>query len=79
MLITVVLMLFKLEDKKELHEELKSQWSVLKGFNQQHSKSYIIPQPTDLFCHTILLAKFNMLTSFSLHFLANIEGAYTPT
>ena len=33
----------------------------------------------DLFLHTILLAEFNMLTSFSLHFLANIEGAYTPT
>ena len=33
----------------------------------------------DLFRHTILLAEFNMLTSFSLHFLANIEGAYTPT
>ena len=28
---------------------------------------------------TILLAKFNMLTSSSLHFLANIEGAYNPT
>ena len=37
-----------------------------------------MPQPTDLFCHTILLAKFNMLTSFSPHFLANIEGAYNP-
>ena len=72
-------MLFQLEDKKELHEELKSQWSVLKGFTWQHSKYYTIPQPTDLFCHTILWAKFNMLTSFSLHFLANIEGAYTPT
>ena len=35
-----------------------------------------MPQPTDLFCHTILSAKFNTLTSFSPHFLANIEGAY---
>ena len=47
-------------------------------FNWQHSKSYTIPQPTDLFCHVILLAKFNMFTSFSLHFLVNIEGAYYP-
>ena len=35
-----------------------------------------MPQPTGLFCHTILSAKFNTLTSFSPHFLANIEGAY---
>ena len=34
-------------------------------------------QPIDLFCHTILLAKFYMLTSFNLHFLANNEEAYT--
>ena len=79
MLITIVLMLFKHEDKKELYEEVKSQWSALRGFNWQHSKSYIIPQPIDLFCHTTLLAKFNMLTSFRPYFLANIEGAYTPT
>ena len=31
-------------------------------------------QPTDLFCRTIFFAKFNMLTSFSLHFLANVQG-----
>ena len=79
MLITVVLLLFKLEGKKELHEEVKSQWSTLRSFNWQHSKSYIMPQPTDLFCNTILCAKSIMLTSFSQHFLANIEGAYTPT
>ena len=76
--ITVVSLLFKLEDKKEFHEEIKSQWSTLRGFNWQHSKSHIIPQPSDLFCHTILLTKFNMLTSFSPHFVANIERAYTP-
>ena len=79
MLIIAVLMLSKLEDKKELHKEVKSQWSALRGFNWQHSKFYIIPQSTDLFCHTILLTKLNMLTSFSPHFLANIERAYTPT
>ena len=79
MLITVVLLLFKLEGKKELHEEVKSQWSTLRSFNWQHSKSYIMPQPTDLFCHTVLFAKFNMLTNFSPHFLVNIEGAYIPT
>ena len=33
MLITVVLFLFEHEDKKELHEEIKSQWSDLRGFN----------------------------------------------
>ena len=32
---------------------------------------------TDLFCLTFLFAKFNMLASFILHFLANIEE-YTP-
>ena len=78
MLTTVVLLLFKLEDKQELHEEVKSQWNALMGFNRQHSKSQIIPQLTDLFCHTILSAKFNMLTSFSPHFLENIEEAYPP-
>ena len=36
-----------------------------------------MPQPTDVFCHTILFAKFNVLTSFSPHFLANIEKART--
>ena len=48
------------------------------SFTWQHSKSYIMPQPTDLFCHTIFFAKFSMLTSSSLQFLANIEGGYTP-
>ena len=33
MLITIVLLLFKLEDKKELHEEVKSQWSAIRDFN----------------------------------------------
>ena len=78
-LITIVLLVFKLEDKKDLHEQVNSQWSALRGFNWQHSKSYVMPQPTDLFCHTIFLAKFNMLMSFSPHFLANMEGSYTPT
>ena len=32
---------------------------------------------TDLFCLTILFAKFNMLASFILHSLANIDGC-TP-
>ena len=78
MLITVVLLLFKLEHKKELHEEVnKSQWSAPRGFNWQHSKSYIMLEPTDLFCHTIFFSIFNMLTSLSLQFLLNIYGAYT--
>ena len=41
MLNTVVLMLFKLEDKKELHEKLKGPWSVLKGVLTDN-----IPRPT---------------------------------
>ena len=48
-------------------------------FKWQHSKSYIMPQTTDLFYHTNFFAKSNMLLSFSSHFFANIEGAYTPT
>ena len=76
MLITVVLLLFELENKKELDEEIKSQWSALRCYKWQHSNYYIMPQPTDLFCHANFFAKFNMLTSFSLHFFANIEGEY---
>ena len=63
--------------KKELHKEVKSQWSTLRGFNWQHSKPYIMSQPSKRFRHTIFSAKFNMLTSFIPHFPANIEGAYT--
>ena len=29
---------------------------------------------TDLFCLTIIFAKFNILASFIVHFLANIDG-----
>ena len=79
MLITVVLLLFKLEYKKELNEEVKSQWSSLRGFNRQHSKFYIMPQPTNLFSCKILLAKFNKLTSLSPYFLGTTKGPYTPT
>ena len=79
MLINVALLLFKLEDKKELHEEVTPEWSAIRGFKWQYSKSYIIPQTTNLFCHKILFFEFNILTSFSPHFFANIEGAYTPT
>ena len=32
LIITVVLLIFKLEDKKELHEKVKLQWSALRGF-----------------------------------------------
>ena len=54
-----------LKIKKELHEEVKFQWSALRVFNWQHFNSYMIPQHTDLFCHTIIFAKFKMLTSFN--------------
>ena len=73
MLITVILMLFKLEDKKELHGEVFSLNGVPWGVLTDNVPS-LIPQPIDLFCHTIFLAKFIMLTSFSPHFFANIEG-----
>ena len=80
LLMAIVLLLFKMENKKELHEEVnKFQWSALVLFKSKHSKSNVMPQPIDLFCHTIVFAKFSMLTSFSLHFCANMEGAYTPT
>ena len=36
------LLLFKTEDKEELPQEVKSQWSAQTGFNPQHSKSYIM-------------------------------------
>ena len=59
------LALFKLENKKELHGEInKSRWSPVRGFNWQHSKSYIMPQPTD--------CQIQYVTSLSLQFLANI-------
>ena len=61
-LVTVVLLLFKLENKKGLHKEVnKCQWSALRVFNWQDSKSYIMPQPTDLFCHTVSFTKFNIV------------------
>ena len=72
------LLLFKHENKKELREEFNSQWNSLRDSNWQHSKTYIMPQPTDLFCHAIILAKFNMLC-FNLHLPANIEGSHIPT
>ena len=43
---------------------------ILRGFNWEHSISCTIHKLTDLFCLTILLAKFNILASFILHFLA---------
>ena len=71
-------MLFKLEDKKELHKEVNSQWSALSGFNWQYSKSYIMPQHADLLCHTIVFVKFNILPSFSPHFLEVLREHILP-
>ena len=48
------------------------------GFNLEHSISHIMHELTDLFCLTILFAKYNILASFILHFLENIEG-HMPT
>ena len=64
--ITVLLLLFQLEGKKELHWEVKSWGLVERGFNWQHFNSSLMPQPTDLFSPTILIfVKFNMLTKFN--------------
>ena len=40
------------------------------GFNLEHSISHIMHELTDLFCLTILFAKYNILASFILHFLS---------
>ena len=60
------LLLFPFERQKELYDE--SWWSAQRGINWQHSHSYIVAQPTDLFYHTILLfAKSSMLINFNPH------------
>ena len=66
MLITVLLLLFKHEGKKELHEEEKCRWSVLRGFSWQLSNSYIMSQPGNLLCYTIFLTWLSTLTSTNL-------------
>ena len=71
MSITVILLLFKLEEKKIA----LSQWSTLRRFNWEHSNSYTIRKLTDLFCLTILFAKFNMLAGFILRFLQILRDA----
>ena len=40
----------------------------MRSFNWDHSNSYLMHKLTDLFCLTILFAKFNILASFNLHF-----------
>lgn len=67
MLMTVPLFLFLLEGQKRLDEEITSWWSAQRSFNWNHSNSYIILQPTDLFCYTVLIfVKSKMLISFNL-------------
>ena len=74
-----VLLLFKLKDKeKAWWGGYKTQWSAMRGFNWQNSNSYIMRKPFGLFFHTILFTKFNMLASFYLHLLANIDGGTPP-
>ena len=46
----------------------------MRGFNWEHSNSCIIYKLTDIFCLTIFFDNFNILASFILHSLANIEG-----
>ena len=50
----------------------------MRDFNSEHSNSYIMHKLTDLFFLTTLFTKCNILASFLLQFLANIEG-YIPT
>ena len=65
MLITVVLLLFKLEGIKELNEEVKSRWSALRVLTDNMPILICVTQMTDLFYNTIPSAKCNMLTSFN--------------
>ena len=79
MLISVVLLLFKVEDKKRAWwGGYKFQGSALRSFNWQHCNSYVLCKPTDLFCDAILFAKFNMLASFNLHFFSKYWGSIDP-
>ena len=55
-----------------------SQWSTMRSCNWEQSNFYIMYKFTDLFCLTILFAKFSILVTFILHVIANIEGC-SPT
>ena len=64
--VDVILLLILLESRKELLEEVRSWWSGKRGLNWQQCNSYIMPQPTELFCHTFpIFVKSNMLISFN--------------
>ena len=65
MLITVALLLLKIENRKELHQEVKLNGGPLRDLKWLHSNPYIMPQLAGLFWHTILFAKFNILISFN--------------
>ena len=66
LLIAVLLLLFRLEGKKELHWDVNSWGLAQRGFNRQRFNSSLMPQPSDLFSATILFfAKFNMLTKLN--------------
>ena len=60
---TVVLLLFKFEDKKKHYDESKSQWSVQRGITHNIQVLYNA-STTDLFRHTMLFAKFNYASKF---------------
>ena len=55
-----------------------SQWSTMRSCNWEQSNFYIMYKFTDLFCLTILFAKFSVLVIFILHVTANIERC-SPT
>ena len=50
----------------------------MRGFNGDHSNSYLMHKLTELFCLTIFFAKFNILASFKLHFLME-QGHSVPS
>ena len=67
----VLLLLFFLKGQKEIHEEVKSWWNGQRGLYWEHSNSYIMVQPTDLFCHAVLI-----FVKVLAHLLANIEETH---
>ena len=62
--------------RETLDEEVIS--LTLRGFNWEHSNSYIMRKLTNLFSLTMLFDKFKMLASFILDVLAIVER-YTAT
>ena len=65
-----------LEVKKELYEEVDSSWGLQRSLNWQHSNSHIMNQPSVI--HSSIFTPA-ICQQVSIHYLANTEGAHTPT